>query len=360
MSQVRNEATGTVPYHCSVLTASLAIPIGDDRYDRASQPDGQSDFIDGSGPIFSMYLEMAEEEDKKMTESWKADAEGILVFVRLRLLVPYFQLTHRSDWFILRRCRLFAFGVAPGSSTEPAGHVQLLPCQHIPASCRPESIQRFHFPPYFPTSVFSTELCSLGKRPLFSLVISISCAVLATLLQQWARRYVKVTQTRYSLHKRARIRSFFAEGVEKSLLPWAVEALPTLLHVSLVLFFAGLAVFLWNVNLTIFKMVLSWIGVCAALYGSTMLISIFRCDSPYHTPLTPLALPVLFVIAQVTLVALTCYGGLQFIWTVCFSSCGPRIPYKADDRFGRFVRTKISRFIAPSKSQTTSRRACFD
>ena len=211
-------------------------------------------------------------------------------------------------------------------------------------------------PPFSPPS-FAVWVNGLW---FLSLVISISCAVLATLLQQWARRYVKVTQTRYSLHKRARIRSFFAEGVEKSLLPWAVEALPTLLHVSLVLFFAGLAVFLWNVNLTIFKMVLSWIGVCAAFYGSTILISIFRCDSPYHTPLTPLALPVLFVIAQVTLVALTCYGGLQFIWTVCFSSCGPRIPYKADDRFGRFVRTKISRFIAPSKSQTTSRRACFD
>ncbi len=27
---------------------------------------GESDFLDGSGPIFSMYLEMAEEEDKKM------------------------------------------------------------------------------------------------------------------------------------------------------------------------------------------------------------------------------------------------------------------------------------------------------
>jgi hypothetical protein len=39
-----------------------------------------------------MYLEMAEEEDKKMAESWKADAEGILVFVRLYLLVPYFTL----------------------------------------------------------------------------------------------------------------------------------------------------------------------------------------------------------------------------------------------------------------------------
>ena len=33
-----------------------------------------------------MYLEMATEEDKKMVEDWKADADGILIFVRLHLL----------------------------------------------------------------------------------------------------------------------------------------------------------------------------------------------------------------------------------------------------------------------------------
>ena len=119
-----------------------------------------------------------------------------------------------------------------------------------------------------------------------SLVISITCALLATLLQQWARRYLKVTQPRYSPHKRARIRAFFAEGIEKYLLPWAVEALPTMLHLSLFLFFAGLAVFLWNVNLTIFKLVLSWIGLCTAMYGCITFIPVFCHDSPYHTPLS--------------------------------------------------------------------------
>jgi hypothetical protein len=117
-------------------------------------------------------------------------------------------------------------------------------------------------------------------------VISITCALLATLLQQWARRYLKVTQPRYSPHRRARIRAFFTEGVDKFLLPWAVEALPTMLHVSLFLFFAGLAVFLWNVDLTIFKLVLSWVGLCAALYGCITIIPVFRHDSPYHTPLS--------------------------------------------------------------------------
>ena len=119
-----------------------------------------------------------------------------------------------------------------------------------------------------------------------SLVISLTCALLATFLQQWARKYLKLTQSRYSPHKRARIRSYFSEGVEKCLLPWAVETLPALLHISLFLFFAGLSVFLCNVNMTIFKLVVSWVGVCTALYGCITLMPIFRHDSPYHTPLS--------------------------------------------------------------------------
>jgi len=42
---------------------------------------GESNFTDGSDPLFTIYNEMAEEEDKKMAESWKADTDRILVFV---------------------------------------------------------------------------------------------------------------------------------------------------------------------------------------------------------------------------------------------------------------------------------------
>ena len=139
------------------------------------------------------------------------------------------------------------------------------------------------FPPPFIPPNYAVCVNALW---FLSLVISITCALLATLLQQWARRYLKVTQPRYSPHKRARIRAFFAEGVDKFLLPWAVEALPTMLHLSLFLFFSGLAVFLWNVDLTIFKLVLSWIGLCTSLYGCITIIPVFCHDSPYHTPLS--------------------------------------------------------------------------
>ena len=66
-------------YHCRL--------IGGDQYPSqlapAQAPQNTPDFVDGSGPIFSMYLEVATEEDKKLAENWKADAEGILIFVRL-------------------------------------------------------------------------------------------------------------------------------------------------------------------------------------------------------------------------------------------------------------------------------------
>ena len=119
-----------------------------------------------------------------------------------------------------------------------------------------------------------------------SLTISLTCALLATLLQQWARRCVKITQPRYNPDKRARIRAFFSEGVDKLHLPWAVEALPTLLHLSLFLFFAGLLVYLYNIHHTVFSAVAWWIGLCVAIYICITLMPIFRNDSPYYAPLS--------------------------------------------------------------------------
>jgi hypothetical protein len=116
--------------------------------------------------------------------------------------------------------------------------------------------------------------------------MSLTCALLATLLQQWARRYLWATQPRCSPHRRSRIRSFFAEGVDKLHLPWAVEILPTLLHGSLFLFFSGLAVFLSTIHHTVFSIVLGWVGLLTGIYICITFMPIFRQDSPYYTPLS--------------------------------------------------------------------------
>jgi hypothetical protein len=84
----------------------------------------------------------------------------------------------------------------------------------------------------------------------------------------------------------ARLRVFFAKGVETLHLPWAVEALPTLLHLSLFLFFAGLAVYLFHINHTVFTVVAWWVGLCTTTYMGVTLMPLFRYDSPYYAPLS--------------------------------------------------------------------------
>jgi hypothetical protein len=44
-------------------------------------PQSEAVYSDASGALFSIYLQTADEEDRKMAESWKGDADGILVFV---------------------------------------------------------------------------------------------------------------------------------------------------------------------------------------------------------------------------------------------------------------------------------------
>ena len=164
---------------------------------------------------------------------------------------------------------------------------------HQPLAIRVDSGSHVANPPTL------SELSSTSSPPrhavlvntlwFLSLVISLTCALLATLQQRWARRYLKITQRRHHPRSRARIRAFFAEGVDKLRLTQAVEALPALLHLSLFLFFAGLVVFLFHTDFTVFKFVALWIGASTFLYACVTFMPIFRYDSPYTTPLSSLA-----------------------------------------------------------------------
>src|SRR6266702_2161615 len=82
-------------------------------------------------------------------------------------------------------------------------------------------------------------------------------------------------QPQYSLHEQGRIHTFFFEGIDKLHLPWAVEALPSLLHLSLFLFFASLLVFLFNINHTVFSTAVWWVGLCTATYISITFVPFF-------------------------------------------------------------------------------------
>jgi hypothetical protein len=111
--------------------------------------------------------------------------------------------------------------------------------------------------------------------------------MLATSLQQWARRYLTINQpARCSPHKCSHTCAFFASGVEKFHVPWAVDALPAMVHLSLFIFFAGLLVYLFNINHTVLKVVICWVALLSMVYGLVTFMPIVRPDSPYYSPLS--------------------------------------------------------------------------
>jgi Family of unknown function (DUF6535) len=143
----------------------------------------------------------------------------------------------------------------------------------------------------------STSAVRVNILWFISLVLSLTCALLATLMQQWVRRYLQTSQRWYAPYKRARIRAFFAEGIERFGLPATVEALPALLHVSVFLFFAGLVDFLININHTVAFSLLSAVVVGTSAYFLFTVLPLIYPDSPYQTPLTSL----LWIFQQTTL-----------------------------------------------------------
>ena len=120
---------------------------------------------DSSGMLFSLYSEIATEEDDKKIERWQKDADGILVFVSyyVGILTAICIHSDNIDWFILCFCRCAAGGDHPRHKTKPPGHLRLLSREHLPSLFPYE-----HFGhPLLSDAVLSSEIRRLGE---FSLV----------------------------------------------------------------------------------------------------------------------------------------------------------------------------------------------
>lgn len=118
--------------------------------------------------------------------------------------------------------------------------------------------------------------------------MSLTGALLAVLVQQWAQSYIRATQQRQSPQDRVKTREFCSRGLRKSSVSLIVRTVPTLIHVSLFLFFTGLVIWLININSVVYLPVVSWLGLCGVGYAYVTLMPILHHDTPYHSPLSSL------------------------------------------------------------------------
>ncbi|KAI9511931.1 hypothetical protein F5148DRAFT_1167603 [Russula earlei] len=213
--------------------------VMNDQQRKDSGLTSQTIHSDPSAKIWTLYLSQAKMVDDERAQSWTANTDGVLVF-----------------------SGLFSATVA---SFIAVSYQQLQP---NPSDLTNQLLTQI-----------SQQLSTLQNGTSL-LTLSLACALWATLMQQWTRRYVQVADGPYGPSKRARIHLQ---------LPAAAEVLPVLLHASLLLFCAGLVDFLLNINHTVL------------IYFLLTIMPLCFHNSPYQTPLTAL---VWFFIEAVPLLAL--------------------------------------------------------
>jgi Family of unknown function (DUF6535) len=134
----------------------------------------------------------------------------------------------------------------------------------------------------------STAIIAVNAMWLMSLVLSITSALFATLLQQWARRYIATPQIPNLARERARVRSFLFLGTLEYNTSLAVQTAPTLLHLSVFLFFAGIVVFFFTIHKTVAIAVAVAVGVFVVMYVALTILPYFGDNCPYRTPMSNL------------------------------------------------------------------------
>ncbi|KAK6992921.1 hypothetical protein R3P38DRAFT_3288652 [Favolaschia claudopus] len=220
--------------------------------------------------IWSVYVSEAEKYDKALVKSWKSDMDGLLIFAGLFsailtafLIESYKTLTPDTDdemVLLLGQISAQLAGIANGSAVD------------IP------SVREPFVPPT------SSLICNLLW--FISLGLGLSCALTATLVEQWARDFIYKTDMRSSPVIRARIFSHLYYGLKRFNMHAVVEIIPLLLHLSLIFFFAGLIAFLFPVNRGAMILSALLLATLLIVYITFTVFPVLAYDSPYHTPLS--------------------------------------------------------------------------
>ncbi|KAJ6533614.1 hypothetical protein B0H19DRAFT_1272259 [Mycena capillaripes] len=219
--------------------------------------------------LWAVYISEAEKYDKRLVESWKSDMQGMLIFAGL--------FSASLTAFLIESYK--TLNVDSGDAT-----VQLLAriSQQLEASANGSP-----FPVPQPKSFTPTTASVVCNMLWFiSLGLSLACALIATLLDQWARDFLHRSEIRSAPLIRARIFSYLYYGLKRFNMHTIVEIIPLLLHTSLFLIFAGLVAFLIPVNPIMTAIAALILLTVATIYSILTLLPLRYFDCPYRTPLS--------------------------------------------------------------------------
>ena len=125
--------------------------------------------------------------------------------------------------------------------------------QHIAQQQSPSSAVPAQAVPSLPSQSFGAPASAIRLNIFWalSLFLSLCCALLATLVQQWARIYLANIQQYRRPQTRGRARAFLSMGIKRFGFNHVVNTIISVLHVSVLLFVAGLLEFFFSLDTTV-------------------------------------------------------------------------------------------------------------
>ncbi|KAK0444152.1 hypothetical protein EV421DRAFT_495005 [Armillaria borealis] len=238
------------------------------NYKARYPPDPHGKEMSDIARIWSIYLDQAADFDANMLAEWRDTIDVLLVFAGLFSAV------------------LTTFVVQTSQNMQPDFNEasMLLLFEILKATI----VERLPNPiPSSPTDFFSPSRSDEWMNSLWfvSLTLSLITALVAVLVKQWLHQYVAIVSDS-SARNRARIRHMRYAGLQTWQVPMIIGLLPVLLHVSLALFFAGLAIFIFSLGMKVAWLV-SIIGAATYMaYVIALILPLIHPYCPYKVPLT--------------------------------------------------------------------------
>ncbi|SJK99405.1 uncharacterized protein ARMOST_02703 [Armillaria ostoyae] len=238
------------------------------NYKARYPPDPHGKEMSDIARIRSIYLDQAADFDANMLAEWQDTIDVLLVFASLFSAV------------------LTTFVVQTSQNMQPDFNEasMLLLFEILKATTLNGSKISI---PSSPTDFFSPDHSDEWMNSLWfvSLTLSLITALVAILVKQWLHQYVAIVSDS-SACNRARIRHMWYAGLQTWQVPMIIGLLPVLLHVSLALFFAGLAIFIFSLGMKV-AWLISIIGAATYMaYVIALILPLIHPYCPYKVPLT--------------------------------------------------------------------------
>ncbi|KAF9269108.1 hypothetical protein L218DRAFT_1072754 [Marasmius fiardii PR-910] len=217
--------------------------------------------------IWQIYIDEAAKADTAMTDGWNRSMDVLLVFIGLFSAV--------LTTFIIQSYQDMATNPTDATNALLLELI-LLQFNNSDGASRASAIVRDSKP--------SQEIHYVNGFWFAALACSLSTALISMLAKQWLQAYTPVASG--SPRYRARNRHARYIQLQAWRVPAIINALPLMLHIALLLFFVGLIILLWSVDIRI--TIATWVIVAFSyfFYLVSIWLPLQYPDCPYHHPVS--------------------------------------------------------------------------